>query len=520
MKKIIFLFIVLVAFLNQNAHSQNQLKIRAWEVHDYNIPYLQKVIDLTPQFDITHIVFSHSIVWYSEELLNDARRGKDVNELAARAHRRGLKAWVWTHEINGVPEKFIKDGKVLIDEKAFWDWEKDKYRTLFTRFKNLDGLVLTFHETTVKVYDDNDVISKMPKPARVTKLINSLYEVCQEFGKDLTIRTFAYEPNELEFIKEGMKGTDPAINVQSKVVPHEWDPFYPHNPLIGQFPERKEIIEFHSAAEIGGYNMTPYPHPEYFKMRMDYGLSHNAYGYMTRIDVGGHYHALGSPNELNIYTLYRLAKDPSTPTEIIWKDWSEKKYGKGAAPFAISALKRAFDISNKTYYTLEFWITDHTKFPSYNYAEGHISSRTIAKWNPDPKYKKMENDLNNPYPRLLEQILSEKDEAIALCRESLADLEKGKEFFERTDYEDLKWRFTLDLNATIIWKYFNEAFFGYKILVNHKSEALKDRIIRAVNYLERWASINEYEYGEDIIPGNPTRIRNFVAEMRSKLEKI
>jgi len=500
--------------------AQEQLKIRAWELHDYNIPYIQKVIDLAPQFDITHVVFSHSIVWYSEELLIDARRGRDVDELAARAHKRGIKAWVWTHEINGVPEKFVKDGKVLIDEKGFWDWEKDKYRTLFTRFKNIDGLVLTFHETTVKVYDDKDVISRLSKPARVTKLINSMYDVCKEFGKDLTVRTFAYEPEELEFIKEGLKGTDRAIHVQSKEVPHEWDPYYPNNPLIGQFPERKEIIEFHSAAEIGGYNMTPYPHPEYFKMRMDYGLAHRAGGYMSRIDVGGYYHALGSPNELNLYTLFRLARDPSTSTETIWKDWSEKKYGKEAAPFAVSALKRAFDISNKTYYTLEFWITDHTKFPSYDYAEGHISMRTIAKWNPDPKYKKMEYDLNHPYPELLEQILSEKDEAIALCRESLVDLEKGKEFFKPADYEDLKWRFMLDLNATVIFKYFNEAFFGYKILVNGKSAALKDRVTRAVNGLERWASINEKEFGEDIVPGDPARIRNFVSEMREKLNKI
>ena len=514
-------FIVLVIILlSTQLFSESQLKIRAWQLHEYDIEYCQQAIDLAQEYDVTHIVFSHNLVWYTEEMLEAGRRGRHINTLAARAHKRGMKAWIWTHEVHGVPDKFLKDGKVTLDNPDFWEWEKEKYRTLFQRFENIDGMILTFHETTFKIYHDDDAVSTLPEHERVTKLINTINEACEEFGKDLIVRTFAYEPAELDWIKKGLEKVDKRVMVESKVVPHEWDPYYPHNPLIGAFPERKQIIEFHSAAEIGGYNMTPYPHPEYFKMRLKYDLEHGAYGYITRIDVGTYYNALGTPNELNLYTLYRLADNPDTDTEAIWKDWAVERYGEAAAPYAIAALKRAFDISNKTYYTLEFWITDHTKFPSYHYADGHISSRTVAKWIPTEKYKKLENDLNNPYPELLEEILAEKDEAIALCRESLIDLEKGKPFFHPDDYNDLHWRFMLDLNATIIWKYFNEAFFGYKILENHYSKPLHNRVVRAVNYLERWAAINETEFGEDIVPGNPDRIRSFVKEMREKLSAL
>jgi len=266
--------------------------------------------------------------------------------------------------------------------------------------------------------------------------------------------------------------------------------------------------------------MTPYPHPEYFQMRFDYALKHDMYGYNTRIDVGSYYNALGTPNEINMYTLYRLADNPETTADEIWNDWAVSKYGEADAPYAIEALKRAFDISNKMYYTLGLWITNHTSFPSFNYAEGHISLRTIAKWIDEPKYHKLKNDLNNPYPELLEKILAEKDTAIALCRKSLIDLEKGKQFFHPKDYEDLHWRFMLDLNATIIWKYFNEAFFGYKTLVNHPSTALRSRVVRSLDALDQWADIQETEFGEDILPGNPRCIRSFVREVRKKLESM
>ena len=43
---------------------------------------------------------------------------------------------------------------------------------------------------------------------------------------------------------------------------------------------------------------------------------------------------------------------------------------------------------NKAYFPLKFWITNHSKLPSFGYADGHISSRTLAKWIPEePAYK-------------------------------------------------------------------------------------------------------------------------------------
>lgn len=514
--KVLFFLAAVPCFANAQSH----LRIRAWQFHYYDIPYLMKAIDIAPKYDINTVIFSHNIVWYADEMLIDKRRGEQIDELAARAHRDGMKAWVWTHEIYNVPTRFLKNGKAQIDKPGFWRWEADKYTRLFERFRNVDGLVLTFHETQYEVYNDNEVVSRLSKSARVAKLINTIWAVCKKFGKSLVVRTFAYEPEQLQWIKEGILHANRKVIVETKIIPHDWDPYYPNNPLIGAFPGRKQIIEFHAAAEIGGVNNTPYACVAYFKRRLKYDLTKNISGYIARVDVGTYYHALGTPNELNMYTLFRLAQNPDVPVDSIYQDWAVSRYGFRAAPYVISALKRSFGISNETYYTLGFWITNHTALPTYYYASGHISLRSIAKWDPKPYYKMMEDELNNPTPEVLERILAQKDTAIAMGQESIVDLMKGKKFFKRKSYNDLLWRFELDLNATQIWKYFNEAFFGYKVLCKYPSRALRERVKRALNALDYWADINEKEFGDDIMPGRPARIRLFVKELRAKLQAM
>ena len=67
------------------------------------------------------------------------------------------------------------------------------------------------------------------------------------------------------------------------------------------------------------------------------------------------------------------------------------------------------------------------------------------------------------------------------------------------------------------WRYFNEAFFGYKAFFEHPDPVMRARVMRSLDALDRWADIQEREFGEDIVVGKPESIRSFVKDVSGRL---
>ena len=80
------LFIVITLWPLFGAMGESLMRIRAWQLHEYDIEYCREAIDLAPRYDITHIVFSHNLIWFTEEMLYDKRREGHIDDLAERAH--------------------------------------------------------------------------------------------------------------------------------------------------------------------------------------------------------------------------------------------------------------------------------------------------------------------------------------------------------------------------------------------------------------------------------------------------
>jgi len=244
-------------------------------------------------------------------------------------------------------------------------------------------------------------------------------------------------------------------------------------------------------------------------------------GYNARLDHGG-YDALYTPNEINIYTLYRLTEDAGITASDIWLEWTTARYGRDAAQYVEKALRPCFDVVNKSFFSLEFWITNHSALPSFNYADGPLSSRTIAKWKPhDRRYRDLEDKLNHPDPALLETILAEKDEAIAMADQALSSLSEAKPFLKPDDYDDLYRRLDLLRRTATIWKLHAEAFYGYKVLAEgHQVPGLCERVKRAIDGLELQATTSEKAGIENTPPASALEIRKVADELRSKLGRI
>ncbi|MHC4743237.1 MAG: hypothetical protein ACYS8Z_15085 [Planctomycetota bacterium] len=523
--RIRFLSVVLVALsgLAGTVCGKALVPVRSWQFHEMDVEYVSRAMKLAERYGVNTVVFSHGMIEDVSQLYEGSERAGQLRKLAAEAHRLKLRVWIWVHELeNDVPERYLSGGAVELDRQGFWEWLEGKYDKLFADFPEFDGILLTFHETKYKIFRESSVRSKLTMPQRFARLINTIDAACAGHKKDFVVRSFLYEPQELKWFAEGLADVPERVMLQCKCVPHDWQPFYPHNPMIGKFPERKLIVEFDCSSEFTGRNRIPYTSAEYFEYRWRYALSKpGVVGYNARLDHAG-YDALFTPNELNIFTLYRLTEDAKVTGKDIWEQWSDKRYGKKAARFVEQALRRSFEVVNKSYFVLEFWITNHSKLPSFGYADGHISSRTIAKWKPnEPKYAKLEERLNHPDAELLEEILAEKDEAIALADEALFYLSKARPHLDEEQYHELYWRLDLLRRAATVWKLHAEAFFGYKVLAEgHQVPGLIARVERAIEGLRHQARASDIAGLTTDPPAAAGEIRKVADELAGKLKKL
>ena len=496
---------------------------RAWQFHTLDLPYVLAGLRLAPSYDINTVVFSHEMIGYASELFNGTERGAQLTRLTAAAHAEKLKVWIWVREFEEVPPQFMADGVVQMDRPGFWEWVRGRYEQLFTAYPSFDGLMLTFEESPYQIFNLRKVASTLPMPDRFTELIDTIDAVCRRFHKEFIVRSFLYEPEQMDWFQKGYAKTDPHVMVQTKCEPHDWDPFYPNDSLIGAFPGRKQIIEFDGSSEYTGKNRVPYTQPEYFERRWRYDLSKpGVAGYNIRVDHAG-YDALHTPNEINIYAMWRFTQDPHLTAADIWKEWTEKRYGKAAAPEIEQALRPTFDIVNQSFFALQFWITNHSRLPSFAYADEHLHSRTMAKWYPgEPKYKGLEARLAAPDPELLEAILAEKDAAIALAHGALHHLQNAKARITPEQYDDLYWRLSLAERTAIVWKWQAEALFGYKVLATgHKVPGLAERVQRALTSLKAEADVSAADPRIGAAPpSSAAEIREFVADLGNRLSKV
>jgi len=494
------------------------LTIRGWQFHDDDERYLMSALERSREFGVNTIVLSHQIVAHAEQVLNEPDRAARIRRVTAKARSLGHKVFLWTHELADVPEQFVVGRRVKLDDPLLWRWLQAKYRALFSSLPGIDGIVVTFHETKVKVFRDRDVISHEAPPQRLARLICELAEVCRACRKRLIVRTFFYEPRELEWMKQALVDVPADVMVMTKQVPHDWQPFYPHNPILGEVGAHKQILETHLAAEIGGANRIPFCHPEYLKARLDYARRRGVVGVIGRVDCYRNHHALGSVNEINIYALGRYWQDPRTDPEQIWDDWCRTRYGPRAAPFVKAALRRSFEMTTKMYYVKGFWVSNHSRLPDYEYADGHISSRSIAKWDPDPKYKRIEEALRRPDRTVLAEIVAEKQQAVRLCQASIRDIERARPHLSAQAYAQLRRCYERADFCTRLWREAMTAFFGCKVYRRTGDEQVRRQVLEALQRMDALAEESEARFDQArAIPERAASIRTLADQIRNRL---
>lgn len=483
------------------------LDMRVWQFQDYNMDHIRRLIDLAAAQDVNRIQLSHEIVMDVEEPLGNPQLVKDINTICDWAHSKKIEVDVWTHELNGIPKELFKDGKVDLDDPKVWEFVTGKYDRFFKLCPNVDGLVLTMQETAQSIYHDNKVASSVPPEKRVAKLIDDMAAVCKRSDKEFFVRTFSYEPNELKYILGGLRECKSDVIVMSKCVPHDWQPYYPYNPAIGDVGNKRQIVEFDLGHEFTGLSTIPYICIDYVKRHLDYDISRGADGAVFRIERLK-WRSVDTPNWAVIEVATKLLSDPSADQHKLYRDWLAQRYPKEAVPHIYSALIRTEKILEKGMFVLGFWVTNHSKMPSYDYARRSLYGRTTAKW--DPSTKPIEQILHNPTAETISKLRVEKDEALKLVDASIADIKKARPYLKQVDYDYLLDQLERERAMVVVWKAAMEVFFGIDVAKSTNAESDRAALADAASRLERLANANKdhlIRMAADY--ANPTRKENY-----------
>lgn len=531
---VVSLLLVAVTAAAEPPASAQVLAHRSWQFQDPDWAYLQQAIPRAAAAGMNRIQLSHRIVMDAEELWEGdgaAGRLERFRNCAKLARQHGLKVDMWTHELSGLPkDRFRGEGGKPVLSDELWDWVAAKYAKLFGLVPELDGLVLTFAETDYSVYKDS-VISDLPRPRRVARLIEVMADACRKHDKLLIVRTFVYEPSEIDSLREALAAIAATaerthnILVMTKCVPHDWTPYYPFNPLLGDVSGLPQIVEIDLGQEFTGLSRILHCEVDYVKYVMDHARGRGVVGGVARVERIEH-HALDTPNEVNIHAFSRLLQEPGLSAEALWREWASRRYGEKVASHVIRALEPTFDITNLTYFPLEYWIVNHSLVPDWRYAFGHITSRQNAKWIPSPRQLAARDELLRPTAATLIKIDAEKDAARRLAALSLSALDEARDDLADADYRELKRYLELGRDNVEVFRAHNLAMFTLLHLEHRKAagDADETEIARIrkdvetqIDALLKWADWMEKTYGAEIYPGNPARIRAFADEVAKRL---
>jgi len=331
---------------------------------------------------LNHLQLSHKIAMNLCDLRDPENLGL-VSRLSTLAHDAGItEVCLWDHALydtDHYPAEFKYPGTGLLDldNPELWDWIRNDYREMMTLCPEIDGLVLTFIESGARVENQYSVMSV---PERLAKVIATVSEVvCDEYGKTLWLRSFAYNDKEYAEIAEcfGMLEWKDGMGLMMKDVPHDFFLPHPDNPLIGRFPH-PTLVEFDACGEYSGQSVILNTMPELFHGRMSRLSSiPEVVGYVARTSRCGDNEITDTPAEINMIMLDCAAMDPAGSANAAVEAYLRERYGIRAARRLRKAFAASRDIIEGTMYIMNLSTTHHSelRFDAPSTYSRHVSGR-------------------------------------------------------------------------------------------------------------------------------------------------
>lgn len=541
------IFILISLLLLNNlilAGGKTPFTMNGWQFHEYNIPKLEEAISKAKSYGVNFFIFSHNLFrsvegfLVSDENLNPNQKfphlsklyasadnhtkphpnwQKDLKYVASLADKQKIPFYLWIHEFDDIPDKYKVDGKVNYDNPDLFSYIKERYEKLLSIMPNAAGFVLTFHESHNKIFRNTEVISQLDVPERIYRLTKLIYDVVKARNKKLILRSFLYEPKEMEYFKSALSKLPNDLIVMSKTTFHEFAPFYPPDSMHGDVGEKQQIIEIDLGVEKAWSSKGAYAQTEYIQRYVRRALDKNLAGMVGRCRIFWD-EPFKNSHEVNLYAFSKFMQDPSLSVDQVLIDWANRRYpyAPNAAPYIASALARTQFINHNGRYHLGVWLTKSigSEWGDYRYYFGHISQRSRYKWTLDPSDKELENKIHYPNEDTFYKLVAEKDEVINQVKASMADLKHAEKYLKYEDMEELNEDFRFLLDASLLQKEWVRAFFAQRLFMQQPDNKYLDILNDALEKLQAIEKTPGVIYGLDSISGRRYNIDQFVLEMQ------
>ena len=492
--------------------------MNGWQFHDSDMPKLRLAIDRAREYGVNFFIFSHEIFRSVDGFLQSPERQRDILELGARADAKQIPYYLWVHEFDDIPDRFKSGARVNFDDPGLFPFLEQRYENLLGKAPGVAGLVITFHESQNKIFRNSEVASKLPVPDRLYRISRFFYDLCRGHHKQLILRNFFYEPLEMQYFAAVLPKLPDDLIVMSKDTCHEFDPFYPPDPMHGNVGGKRQIMEFDLGVEKALSPQAPYAQVDYLRRYARRAAGKGLVGMVGRCRLLWD-KPFENVQEINPYAFSRFLRDPDTDPQQIWKDWASKRYAPQAAPYVISALQRTEYINHHMRYFLGLWFTKEIgqEWGKYSYYFGHVEQRPASKWTGNPADKALEDASYNPDRALFDRFVAEKDEVLRQVKASIDDIGKAAPSLTPEQKKSLGEGFDFLLDAARLYREWTRAYFAQRRWINQpnaQDAAVAEDALAQLDKLDRSGP----RYGFDAETGHRYNLDRFIADMRRRMK--
>ncbi len=513
----------------------NRLQELTWQLQSAKPEWVSEAVSRAARAGVQRVQLSHNLIMYAEQLWEgDDSRQRAANLRAACRQIRslGMKADLWTHEVSRPPAHLLQDNRIVLNEQTA-AWLRDKYARVADILPDMDGLVLTYSETSHPVYMDALVADARTAPERIGWLTHVMVDICRRHGWKLYIRPFVHRPAELQFMTDAMKSVadqlprDGSVVLMEKCVPHDWHPYYPFHPMLGRVHGLPQVVEVDMGQEYTGLSQLLHYDGEYLELVLRHAAERECIGAVCRIERMD-WRVFGTPNEVNLDLFVALARDPSRSAAQELQRWCAANYGQQSASVMARVVSRTHDTTNLTLFPLGEWLMDHSRLPGFDYAFRHVDDvkgYSVARWIDSPHYQRRARQMRYPDEDVVCIAASEKALARTLIQASRRDLEAVRPLVPSSAYAVWRRQLHLATDAVDVCEVHHRSFFralqwrNLRGTGSPRSELQKlARLVQEdMQRLERLAAVMERKWGTGVHPVDPPRVRRYVREVEKLL---
>lgn len=523
------------------ADPQSPFQLNGWQFHDYNMPKLEEAVRRAPDYGVNFLIFSHGFFWSPEGFLAstddldvkhppayladlklgdefELRRGwqGDMRKIAAMAKERGIPYYLWLHEFNDMPKRFLKDNVLQMDHPDLFPFLEDRYERLLKVLPDAAGFVITFHESDYRLFRNSQVASALSVPDRIYKVSRFFYDFLKKRNKQLIVRNFFYEPLEMEYFKSALDRLPDDVISMSKDTTHEFHPFYPWDPQHAQASGKRRIIEIDIGVEKAWSSSGVYAQTDYIHRVAQRARDTRQTGLVCRARLIGD-EPFQDPHEINFYAFSRYLANPDLPVDQVQLDWALRRgFAPLAAPFVASAMKRSEFINHHGRWHLENWLTKSlgAEWADYPYYYGHVLERARSKWTNDPADRALEQQLYHPDAATYARLVAEKDEVVAQVRAGQRDLREAALHATADQLAPLVEGYRFLQDAALLQREWIRAYFSLRRYMDDPKDEYRLTLNDALAQLQHFERTPGVTYGLNVATGRRYNIDAFVLELQ------